>query len=115
MNDSELENFCRLTASDVRSELADDLADDLAAYSNNILVHKAEIWCKSSLKGACNVSNSPEGKLKAKNFLDRPNRSICETITDMTKSILITFFFATATEAIALRINYALRKNHPNN
>ena len=79
MNDSELENCCRLSlaASDVRSELG----DDLAAYSNNILVHKAEIWCKSSLK-ACNVSNSPEGKLKAKNFLARPNRGICETITD---------------------------------
>ena len=46
--------------------------EDLAAFSNKILVHEAEVWCPvwmACLKGACNVQESSDEDIKATNSL----------------------------------------------
>ena len=68
--DSEFKEYC---SNSTDSVLKKSTPEELAAFSNKILVHEAEVWCPlwmACLKGACNVHRSSgEDSIKATNSL----------------------------------------------
>ena len=66
---AEFKEYCNNSTDSV---LKKSSPEDLAAFSNKILVHEAEVWCPvwmACLKGACNVQESSDEDIKATNSL----------------------------------------------
>ena len=65
----EFQEFCNTSTDSV---LKKTRPEDLAAFSNKVLVHEAEVWCPfwmDCIRGACNVGNSSELDIKKTNSM----------------------------------------------